>query len=119
VNGGGYGVTTVKHDGWYAHRLAWLITYGTVPDLLRHKCDNPRCVRVSHLEPGTPLDNMHDAISRGRRPSPLTPQIVRELRKAADGGKWGAIAAAARKFKLKYMTAYGAATRRSWEHIDE
>lgn len=31
-----------------------------------HHCDNPCCVRPDHLYPGTPTQNMADAIARGR-----------------------------------------------------
>ena len=31
-----------------------------------HHCDNPRCVRPSHLFEGTRSDNMQDAIRKGR-----------------------------------------------------
>ena len=57
-----------------AHRAAWEITYGPIPEgkVVRHVCDNPRCVRPEHLELGTQSDNIKDAWDRGRRlPSPL------------------------------------------------
>lgn len=33
---------------------------------VRHKCDNPRCVNIEHLEPGTAKDNAQDMLGRGR-----------------------------------------------------
>jgi len=57
---GGYG----RLAGRLAHRVAW----GDVPDGLcvLHRCDNPPCVRRSHLFLGTRLDNAIDAKSKGR-----------------------------------------------------
>jgi hypothetical protein len=51
-----------------AHRAAWILANGPVPEglIVRHKCDNPLCVNVGHLELGTFKDNTNDMISRGR-----------------------------------------------------
>lgn len=51
-----------------AHVVAWELVNGKVPEglLLRHKCDNPPCIKVEHLEPGTEIDNKADMVSRGR-----------------------------------------------------
>jgi hypothetical protein len=51
-----------------AHRAAYLFFHGD-PDgrVVRHKCDNPPCVNPDHLELGSALDNVADAVKRGRR----------------------------------------------------
>lgn len=57
-----------------AHRFAYILTHGepAAGELVRHKCDNPPCCNPAHLERGTPAENTHDAISRGRfRPSEI------------------------------------------------
>jgi len=52
-----------------AQAVAWRTTYqGPVrpTDEFRHICDNPPCCEPSHICPGTHLQNMQDAASKGR-----------------------------------------------------
>ena len=52
-----------------ASRLAFALFNGTVfhGKLICHTCDNPSCVNPAHLFQGTQVDNMRDAISKGRK----------------------------------------------------
>lgn len=51
-----------------AHRVAWEIANGSIPNGLHilHRCDNPSCVRPSHLFLGNDLENQRDRIKKGR-----------------------------------------------------
>lgn len=62
----GYG--RCGHDGLRAHRVAWELVHGPIPDGLSvlHKCDNPPCVSVKHLLLGTNSDNRADSVGKGR-----------------------------------------------------
>lgn len=38
--------------------------------VIRHTCDNTRCINPAHLIEGTPQDNMNDKVERNRCPKP-------------------------------------------------
>jgi len=71
---GGYGkVSFRRYDPnlptvWRAHRWAWIEAHGEIPEgkIVRHKCDNPPCINVDHLELGGHSDNQVDCVERGR-----------------------------------------------------
>src|SRR2546425_1245018 len=73
-NGRGYGLVTPGKRRTHAHRYAWEWTTGPIPPGMDvcHHCDNPKCVRPSHLFLGTRSANMRDCISKGRRPHAYT-----------------------------------------------
>jgi len=66
----GYGHFGYNQEVYGAHRVAWLIHYGSWPKLqVLHLCDNPSCVRWDHLFEGNQKDNVKDMCSKKRRAS--------------------------------------------------
>lgn len=63
-----YGALMVEGKGVAVTRMIYQEALGGIPNNLHvlHKCDNPLCVRPSHLFLGTHLDNMKDRNSKGR-----------------------------------------------------
>jgi hypothetical protein len=56
----GYGMMWWKRRLHLSHRIAWYETTGTEPDgvlEIHHICENPACVRPSHLEEVTGKEN--------------------------------------------------------------
>ena len=64
----GYGYFQVGSKSVRAHRFIYEQVHGHIQAGLHvlHTCDNPACVRHSHLRLGTMQDNMDDARSKGR-----------------------------------------------------
>lgn len=69
TNGLGYGLLKFEGRFWVAHRLAWTLVNGPIPDCLFvcHHCDNRLCANPAHLFLGTHQDNMTDMKEKGRR----------------------------------------------------
>lgn len=65
----GYGRFGIRGRAINAHRVAWEIAYDPIPTgkHVLHKCDNPPCVRPSHLFVGTNTDNSNDKVAKGRQ----------------------------------------------------
>jgi len=62
---------------WWAHRWAYAIFVGNIPDgeTVNHVCRNPSCVRPAHLEvmsrvKNTALGNHHRRVDAGLESEP-------------------------------------------------
>ena len=89
LNRSGYGEIRHQRRTYLAHRAAWELERGPIPDGFHvlHKCDVPCCINVQHLFLGTDADNMADKTKKGRQQwgervpqSILTEDQVRAIR---------------------------------------
>lgn len=103
VGKAGHGQFAVRHNvNRYAHRIAWFLAHGSIPDGLKvcHHCDVPRCVNTAHLFIGTQADNLADMRAKGRqrpggkRPLQAPASAPKQPQGAANvsdrGGQFGA-----------------------------
>ncbi len=117
----GYGAYSYEGKSYRAHRIALLLDgRAPAPDQYAcHHCDNPLCVRPDHLYPGTPRDNMRDAIDRRRvragernHSSKLTEAAVREIR--ASGASVGSLA---KRFGVTHGAVSMARSGKTWRQV--
>lgn len=126
----GYGILTyrkaVGRQYLLAHRVSYELFRGAIPGglMVRHACDNKRCVNPRHLLVGTAADNQRDRWERGR-PNigelhgmhRLTDQAVREIRAAKRRGVRSVDLA--REYGVSLVTINCAARGARWKHVQE
>lgn len=68
TNSDGYGTLKFRGKYFHAHRVAYELTNGPIPNRLNilHRCDNPPCCNPAHLWPGTDQDNVDDMMAKRR-----------------------------------------------------
>lgn len=67
----GYGLFAFKCKEFRAHRFSLKLTIGDFGKFCAcHKCDNPKCIRPSHLFAATHSENMRDMANKKRAKSP-------------------------------------------------
>jgi DNA-binding CsgD family transcriptional regulator len=103
------------------HRVSWEIHIGPIPDGLcvLHKCDNPRCVRPSHLFLGTKADNTADMLRKQREArgvdlpqAKLTEKQVLAIRSAE-----GPQSAIAKRYGISQSLVSNIRRRVYWKHL--
>lgn len=118
------------HPRWWngtrpegTHVSAYRFAFGEIPpgQYVCHRCDNPRCVRPSHLFLGTPGENNADCRRKGRSARgerhgrrKLTEERVRALK--ADAGASKDVAA---RFGVSVNTVNRIRAGSLWAHVGE
>jgi hypothetical protein len=108
-----------------AHRVAWELSNGaSVPDgmIVRHACDNPRCVNPEHLLIGTHQDNSDDKWRRGRAAvakgeangrAKLDAEMVGKIRRSSEPNK-----RLAEKYGVTDTLIRSVKSRKLWAHVE-
>jgi hypothetical protein len=127
----GYGQVRMGNRTMRSHRVAWFLRYGSLPPpdkMVCHSCDNPACVRPSHLFLGTSKSNIEDMDRKGRRVNHphygedhgravLTEENVREIRARLKLGEQQKLLA--KEFGVSKPTICAINTRRIWGWLDK
>lgn len=126
INRAGYGQFSTGSQRYTAHRAAYQLAHGEIPSgqVVRHTCDNRKCVNPRHLVIGSHAQNVQDAVDRQRNirgervPShKLSADDVREIRRRYRTGSLKAHLA--RDFGVWQKTIANIVEGRSWKHLTE
>lgn len=121
---GGYGRIWFKGKTLYAHRVAWSLTNGAIPEGMHvcHRCDNRRCCNPGHMFLGTNAENMADRDAKGRAPhgerhgqAKLTDQSVAEIRSRVLAGETQL--SLSRAFGISKSVCSSVVSRKHWRHV--
>ncbi len=114
TTGLGYGqIDLSKKKAILAHRASYEINIGKIPERLcvLHKCDNPICVRPSHLFLGTQKDNVRDMFKKRRNASVLGEKNPNSILNKRDVLKLKSLLAlkkfSYRELALRFGVSYG------------
>lgn len=68
IKNGGHIYLKINGKQQSLHRFIYESHHGEIPDnmVIRHKCDNPNCANIEHLEIGTHQENVQDRVKRNR-----------------------------------------------------
>lgn len=122
LNSAGYPTTAAGGKISTVHRYVYESIHGSVPGdmVVRHKCDNKRCINPAHLEPGTLADNVRDRVERGRSAvgikngrSKLTENAARVIR-VLEGIS---VSALSRSFGVDRKTIRQIRQGKTWKHV--
>jgi len=83
----GYGTIVANGRIELTHRVAYGLEHGGIPvgKHVLHACDNPPCVRPSHLFSGTHTENVRDSWQKGRAKAPPQPRADQRARGERNG----------------------------------
>ncbi len=126
----GYGLTTRNNKTYRAHRLAYCDYHGIDHSdikgmVVRHTCDNRKCINPEHLVIGTHQDNMDDMKKRNRTAkgeahgrAKLSEVDIKTIRdRYIRGSKEHGSTAIAKDFGVAFQTVSKIINRHRWQSV--
>jgi len=122
----GYGYIMINRKMYRAHRLAYELFVGPIPEGLCvcHHCDNKACVNPNHLFIGTNQDNVDDKVQKGRQYKPkgeehsqskFNNEQIKEICKQVKMGETQA--KVAERFNVHPSAISRIVNHKRWDHI--
>lgn len=117
----GYALIWWNKRTWRVSRVVWMLANGPIPPdrCVLHKCDNPACVRLTHLFLGTHADNAADRNRKKRHAhgeriscAKLTAAKVRYIRRVAIPAT-----KLAKRFGVAISSVCNARNGATWKHL--
>lgn len=118
-----YGIFSFLGKQFLAHRVSYAIVTGEVRPGFQvcHRCDNPPCVRPSHLFQGTAYDNCQDAKMKGRTNAPRGENhnsvVLDEKKVIAIHGARLTYSQIMKKYGISKGCVMKIRTGRTWKHL--
>lgn len=114
------GTAGVRRQQWQAHRFAWTLLNGPIPEggCLLHHCDVRNCVNPAHLYIGDRKDNARDRFVRKRDTgSDLSYDQVLEIKAALVDYKHGMCKQLALKYGVSATVVSDIKMGKTFQHI--
>ena len=126
----GYAITTRNNKTYRAHRLVYCdyhnIDHSDIKGMVvRHTCDNRKCINPEHLVIGTHQDNMDDMKKRNRTAkgeahgrAKLSEVDIKTIRdRYIRGSKVHGLLAIAKDFGVAFQTVSKIVNRHRWQSV--
>ena len=126
----GYGLISRNNKTYRAHRLAYCdyhnIDHSDIKGMVvRHTCDNRKCINPEHLVIGTHQDNMDDMKKRNRTAkgeahgrAKLSEVDIKTIRdRYIRGSKVHGLSAIAKDFGVAFQTVSKIVNRHKWQSV--
>ena len=126
----GYAITTRNNKTYRAHRLVYCdyhnIDHSDIKGMVvRHTCDNRKCINPEHLVIGTHQDNMDDMKKRNRTAkgeahgrAKLSEVDIKTIRdRYIRGSKEHGLSAIAKDFGVAFQTVSKIVNRHKWQSV--